>query len=333
MLKLRDTAVALSIACFAGVAPAHAAPALTKIAEADLPGPGGLRFDYLRVDAAGGRLFVTHLSANQIYVVGLNDLRVIGTIKGTPGVEDVAYVPELNRLYTSNWGENKIGVVDLTRMEVVERIATANKPDGIEYVSAVGKVYVSNERGKVESVIDVRTNKTIAEIKFDSETGVPRYDSVAGKLYVNLQDRSVIAVIDPTTDKITDRIPVPGCSGNHGMALDPEHHRMFLGCEGGSKLAVVDLDRGQVIATFDLPAGVDFVDYDPGLRRIYAACGAGAIAIVQQDDPDHYRRLEDLRAESVHTVVVDPSTHLVYATQEREGGRGIARLVVFQPTP
>ena len=33
--------------------------------------------------------------------------------------------------------------------------------------------------------------------------------------------------------EVVGRYPVARCKGNHGMALDPEHHRAFLSCEGG----------------------------------------------------------------------------------------------------
>lgn len=110
---------------------ANAAPALRAVGTIDLPGLPGERFDYLRVDEVGRRLFVTHLGAGQIYVVSLGDHKV-ATIRGAQGVEDVAYVPELNRLYTSNWGENRIGVADLDTMQVIDRIPTATKPDGMD---------------------------------------------------------------------------------------------------------------------------------------------------------------------------------------------------------
>jgi DNA-binding beta-propeller fold protein YncE len=64
-------------------------------------------------------------------------------------------------------------------------------------------------------------------LRFDSETGMPQYDPIARKVYVNLQDQNILAVIDPLTDKVVERYSVGRCKGNHGMALDPEHHRAF----------------------------------------------------------------------------------------------------------
>ena len=44
-------------------------------------------------------------------------------------------------------------------------------------------------------------------------------------------------VIDPVTDKVVGRYSVGRCKGNHGMALDPEHHRAFLACEENNLIA------------------------------------------------------------------------------------------------
>jgi hypothetical protein len=46
-------------------------------------------------------------------------------------------------------------------------------------------------------------------------------------VYVNLQDQNIFAAIDPATDKVEGKYSV-NMQGNHGMALDPEHHRAFL---------------------------------------------------------------------------------------------------------
>lgn len=309
---------------------AAAAPALKKVAELDLPGPLGERFDYMRIDHAGKRLFVTHLGASQVYVVSLTDLKVAATIKGTPAVEDVAFVPELNRLYTTNWGENKIGVIDLATMQVVDRIPTAEKPDGIEYASKFGKLYVSNERARVESVIDVRTNQQIKAIPFRSQTGMPRFDPVANKVYVNLQDLNTIAVIDPQTDTVEAEIPVPGCRGNHGMALDPAGRRAFVACEGNNVLVVMDLETRQPVAQFDIGRGNDFIEFDVGLRRVYVPAG-GVMTVIQQDGPDRYRALEPFPiAIGVHTLAVDQQTHRVYVAQQQENNRPDAKLVVYE---
>src|ERR1700687_480767 len=103
---------------------------LKNIAEFDLPGPGGKRFDYLTIDTDDHYLFSAHLAAGQTYVIDLRTNKVVATVGDTPGAEGIEYVPELKKFYTSNAGDNTIGVVDLRQMKVIRKIPTAAKPDG-----------------------------------------------------------------------------------------------------------------------------------------------------------------------------------------------------------
>ena len=304
---------------------------LKKVAEFDLPGPGGKRFDYLTIDADDHYLLAAHLAAGQTYVVDLRTNNVVATVTDTPGVEGVEYVPELKKFYTSNAFDNTIGVVDLRRMKVVKKLATEKKPDGSAYAPPFHKLYVSDERGKAEAIVDVAKDEIIKTLHFDSETGMPQYDPVARKVYVNLQDQNIFAVIDPATDEVVGRYAVGRCQGNHGMSLDPEHHRAFLSCEGNNLMTVFDLDKHEPIAFLPLADAPDVIKFDPGLSRIYAACYSGAISVFHQDDPNHYQKLEDFRVQhAVHSIAIDLETHRVYAPEQEENGKPVAKMVVYE---
>jgi DNA-binding beta-propeller fold protein YncE len=305
-------------------------PTLKKVAEFDLPGPGGKRFDYLAIDTDDHYLFSAHLAAGQTYVINLRTNQVVATVVDTPGVEGIEYVAELKKFYTSNAGDNTIGVVDLGQMKVIKKLPTEKKPDGSAYAAPFHKLYVSDERGKAEAIVDVTKDEITKTLHFDSETGMPQYDPVARKVYVNLQDQNVFAVIDPTTDEVVGRYPVGRCKGNHGMTLDPKHHRAFLSCEGNNLMTVFDLDKHEPIAFLAMADGPDVIKFDPGLGRIYAACYSGAISVFHQDDPNHYRKIEDFQVpHAVHTLAVDPQTHRVYTPEQEADGKPVARMVVY----
>ena len=304
---------------------------LKQIAVIDLPGPPGKRFDYLTIDNDDGYLLSAHLGAGLLYVIDLKTNNVVKTVTDVPGVEGVEYVPELKKIYTSDWYEKKIGVVDLQQGKVITKIPAQQKPDGSAYAAPFHKLYVSDERAKTEIVIDVQTDKIVTTLNFKSETGMPQYDPVAKLIYVNLQQLDVMTVIDPATDKVVTPIySVAPCKGNHGMALDAEHRRAFLVCEDNNLMAVLDLEKHRVITTLPVAEDPDVIKYDPGLKRIYVACYSGAISIFQEDDPDHFRKLEDFPAQhKVHSLAVDERTHRVYVPEEEEGGKGVARMIVY----
>jgi len=304
---------------------------LRKVSVIDLPGPPGKRFDYLTIDYKNDYLLSAHLAAGLLYVIDLKTNRLVKAIPDVPGVEGVVFAPDLNRVYTSDWWENKIGVISLDQMKVVKKLPTASKPDGSAYAEPFHKVYVSDERGKAEAVVDVTEDKIIKTLHFDSETGMPRYDPVTRRVYVNLQNDNLFAVIDPATDAVVAKYPVGRCRGNHGMALDPAHHRAFLSCEGNDLMTVFNLDTHQPISYLPEAQGPDVIKFDPGLGRIYVACYGGAISVFQEEDPNHFRKQEDFPVQhAVHSLAVDIRTHRVYAPEQEVNGRPVSRLVVYE---
>ena len=323
----------IALAAAVGMHAQSGASTLKKVKDYDLSGPPGKRFDYLTIDTDDDYLISAHLAANQTYVIDLHTDKVLATVTDTPGAEGVEYVPEFKKFYTSNAGDNTIGVVDMKQMKVVKKLKTESKPDGSTYAAPYHKLYVSDERGKAEAIVDVTKDEIIKTLHFDSETGMPQYDPVARQVYVNLQDTNIFAVIDPSTDEVIGRYSVGRCKGNHGMTLDPEHHRAFLACEGNELMTVFDLDKNQPIAFLPMAGGPDVIKFDPGLKRIYVACSSGAISVFQMDDPDHYRKLEDFPVQKkVHSLAVDLQTHRVYAPEQEADGKPVARMGVYETT-
>src|SRR5262249_20297653 len=227
-------------------------------------------------------------------------------------------------------GETKVGVVSLDEMRVVKRIPIGQKPNGSAYAEPFGKMYVSTY-GEEENVINVRTDAVVKTLRFPEGTATPQYDSVKRKIYINLHGPDdAIAEVDPASDAIVGRYPVNGCHTGHGMALDPGGRRAFVLCNGNHVLAVFDLDQHRTIASVPIPTGADVVKFDSGLKRIYAAGASGSITVVQEDDAEHFRKLEDFHVEpKVHSLAVDVLTHRVYAPEQEEGGKPVSRMIVY----
>jgi hypothetical protein len=96
-------------------------------------------------------------------------------------------------------------------------------------------------------------------------------------------------------------------------------------------MTVFDLDKHLPIASLPLASGPDVIKFDPGLGRIYVACYSGAVSVFHQDDPEHYRKLEDFSVQhAVHSLAVDMKTHRVYTPEQEEHGKPVARMVVYE---
>ena len=310
------------------------ATTLKRIAVIELPGPRGRHFDHLAIDYEDHYLLSAHTEPGILYIIDIRTNKLVAAIHGLPGITAPIYVPGTKKIYACDWGENKVAVVSLRDLRVMKRLPTGQKPNGGAYAEPFGKIYISDTLGKQLSVIDVRTDSIIKTLKFPSETGMVQYDPADKKIYVNLRSTDKIAEIDPASDNLVAQYPVGRCDFNHGLALDPAQRRAFLLCAGNNLFTVFALDSHRPVAYISLPEGADDVAFDPVFRRIYVTCESGAISVIQEDDGNHFRKLEDFPVEpGVHTLAVDIATHRLYAPEAEENDRPVSRILVFEPVP
>src|ERR1700757_1293253 len=111
------TRLALSIAgtLLAVSALGAAATGYHILGEIKIGGDGG--WDYLTVDSAARRLYVSH--ATHVVVVDLDAAKVVGDIPDTPGVHGIAIAPELNRGFISNGRGNNVTIFDLKTLKEI----------------------------------------------------------------------------------------------------------------------------------------------------------------------------------------------------------------------
>ncbi len=115
------------------------------------------------------------------------------------------------------------------------------------------------------------------------------------------------------------------------MAIDSEQRRLFAVCSRNATLVVFDLESHQVITSLKIGGGPDSVAFDGSLHRIYCSGKAGRLTIIQQDSPNAYRVLDEIRTHyGAHTLVLDPVSHRVFVAYASLFVH--PRISVFSPT-
>src|SRR5262245_36067303 len=137
------TLAALGIAASAALVSA-AATGYHITSEIKIGGEGG--WDYLTVDSAARRLYVSH--ATHVAVVDLDSGKVVGDIPDTLGVHGIAIAAELNRGFISNGRGNTVTIFDLKTLKTLGTVATGENPDDICYDAGSSRVFVFNGRSK-----------------------------------------------------------------------------------------------------------------------------------------------------------------------------------------
>ena len=74
--------------------------------------------------------------------------------------------------------------------------------------------------GGSETIIDAATGAPRGTVRLDGDVGNVAYDPISGRMLVDVQGRNQLAVIDPATRAVIRRVPLPGCSDDHGLSLD-----------------------------------------------------------------------------------------------------------------
>ena len=301
----------LSCAMFAAPAPSGGYSVIKKIS---IPGTGS--WDYLAVDEAARRLYVSH--GTQVEVLDIDALTVVGSIPNTAGVHGIAIAPEHGRGFTSNGQASTVTIFDLKTLKPIADVPTGKKPDAIIYDPATSRVFAFNGASNSATAIDAATGKVAGTVDLG---GGPEYAAADGKGFVfnNLEDESLLLKINARELKVEQRWPVAPCSSPSSMAMDRANRRLFLGCRS-KVMAVVDADSGKVITTLPIGDHVDATAFDPQTKLIFNSNGEGTITVIHQDNPDQYSIVETVKTvPRAKTMALDPKTHRLFLSTAENG--------------
>lgn len=272
-----------------------------------ISGVGG--YDYITVDTASNRLYVSH--GNQVNVINKVTGTSIGVIKSEKDVHGIALVHALGKGYISNGSANSVIVFDLKTFKVIKHVLVGEFADGIIYDDFSKKVITCNGKSKNMTVIDPTTDKEIATIQL---TGWPEtaVSDGHGRIYVNNADKSEIDVINIKSYKVIHNWSIaPGKSAS-GLAIDRVTMRLFAGCEN-KLLVVINGTNGKLITKLPIGDECDAVGFDKKLKTIYSSNGEGTLTIIKELSPYKFAVIKNLKTRlGARTNTVDQFSHIIY---------------------
>ena len=118
------------------------------LTEVKIGGDGN--WDYLTVDSAARRLYVSH--ATHVVVVDLDKNTVVGDIPDTPCVHGIALAKDLDKGFISNGRGNNVTIFDLKTLKATGTVATEMNPDDITYDAVSKRVFAFNGRSRSATV-------------------------------------------------------------------------------------------------------------------------------------------------------------------------------------
>jgi YVTN family beta-propeller protein len=286
-------------------------------------------WDYMTVDAAAHRLYLTH--GPRVDVVDTQTGKVVGAVTGLHGVHGVALDNEGKLGYISDGGANAVVVFDRATLSTVATIPTGGQgPDAIVFEPATQTVWAFDGHSKDAAVIDTTTRKVIANIALP---GKPEFTAVDGKgmVFDNIEDKNEIVRMDAHTKAITATWPA-GCDGPGALAMDAAGSRLFAACDG-KKMVVMDSNSGKVLATPSIGDGPDAAGWDAAHKLAFASCGEGVLSVVDASGTT-YPTVETLATQrGARTMAYDSGADRIYLATAEFGPRAEPTAANARPRP
>jgi len=274
----------------------------------NLGGEGG--WDYLTADSDGHRLFISR--ATRVMVIDTKSGKQVGEIPDTPGVHGIALAYDLGRGFTSNGREDTVTMFDLKTLAVERKIKVGNGPDAILYDPFSKRVFTFNGRGHDSTAVDATNGEVVGKLDLDGKPEFAATDE-KGTVFVNIEDKSEIVAFDAQKLTVKARWKLADCEEPTGLSIDRKNRRLFAGCSGNKKMAIVDADSGKVVAMPPIGEGCDATAFDADWGLAFASAGDGTITVIREDGRDKFSVAQTLATQKgARTMAVDAKTHRLF---------------------
>jgi DNA-binding beta-propeller fold protein YncE len=253
--------------------------------------PAGPYIDHMALDVKGQRLFTTPQANKAVDVLDLKTSTVLHNITGFGNPHAILYRSDRNRLFVTDGGQGSLRIFDATTYAELKPVKLELDADGIGYDEQSAYLYVSNGGW------------------------------AAGKEY------AFVSVVDTVREeKIADiRIASPVLEA---MAIDHAGNRLYINLPESSSIAVVDLQKRSVVATWPLTMGKRNMAFalDAEHHLLYVGCRdtdvRGSIVVVDTITGKELNRLPI--GGWVDSVFYDPDTRRIYSSS------GVGEVFTYQ---
>lgn len=215
------------------------------------------------------------------------------------------------RLFVCALGNNTVEVLSLRKGERIHSITGLGAPQGVAYVPELDRLFVANDQGGICKIYDGKSFHEVGELNLKDDADNVRYDSADKKVYVGFGN-GAIDIISATEGKAIGTIPLSA----HPEAFDLEKQgrRIFVNVPNARQVAVVDRDKGDVIATWktDAVSGNFPMGLDEANHRLFVGCRVPSKLVVLSTESGDMVAKIDISGDA-DEVFYDSKRHRIYA--------------------
>ena len=213
-------------------------------------------FDHAAVHQASGRLYVAHTANDALDVIDGAQERYSHSIPDLRAVAGALVSDERDLVFTSNRGENTVGIFAPEGEAGLAKVQVGIRPNGLAY--------------------DPEGDLLVA-----ANVGDPQ-----------IPDSFTLSVVKVSERRMTACVAVPGRT--RWAVFDPAGGRFYVNIAAPAQIvAVASVQPDRVARVIPIPAaGPHGLEFDPGRRRLFCACDARQLFILEVDSGTILHRLE-----------------------------------------
>jgi len=202
-----------------------------------------------------GTVIVTNMNDNTATLIDLGSRSVRSTVKTGVGPHEVAASSNGRWAVVSNYGNrtepgNSLTVIDLANAEVIRTIdlGTYQRPHGIAFCPGDTMLVVTSEVSQAVLLVDFRGDKVIGTIPTTRPVShMLALAKTGDRLFTtNIADGSITAI--DVRGRATGAV-IPIAKQVEGITITPDGKEVWVGSNGESLVAIVDVAQGKVVDT------------------------------------------------------------------------------------
>ena len=215
------------------------------------------------------------------------------------------------RLFLCALGNNTVEVLNLRKSERVHSITGLGTPQGVAYLPELDRIFVANDKGGICKIYDGKSFQPVGELDFKDDADNVRYDDVTKKIYVGFGSGG-IGIVDAANGKQVGSIKLS--AHPEAFELEKQAKRIFVNVPTARQIAVVDRNKGEVIATWrtDLAFGNFPIALDETNHRLFVGCRLPSKIVVLDTESGKVIAKIDISGDS-DDLFYDSKRHRIYA--------------------
>ena len=242
-------------------------------------GPAGTYPTFSVLDSSRERLYVAEGGGNQIGVIDILSLSILGNFSTGFQPEGISFDPVAQSVVTANSLSDSLTLLNLTD-NVSRSVPVGTAPDALTVDNATGEVLTAESTQNALGAFSSLSNPPLRSVAVGSNPSAVGIDPTRGLVYVANNASGNVTVLDPTLGSPLTSINL-GNGGPDAVVVDPDTGRAFVAEYDSDNVSVISTSTLRSISSVSVGLHPVALSWSPADGRIYVANqGSGNVSVL-----------------------------------------------------